>query len=104
MSARDQVSIRWKPGLTLDIDPESAVRYTWHWEDRLTDGEDIDTYEFVVDGIGTVEAHARNGNSIMCLLSGIPQNARTTVTCRVTTTGNPPERLDRSVLFVGRHS
>ena len=102
MSALNKTSIRWKPGLTLDIDPDSDVRYTWHWDDRLSDGEEIDTYEFVLNGAGEVKAHAREGNSIMCLLSNVPEGARTRVTCRIVTTGNPPERLDRSVLFVGR--
>lgn len=103
MSARDKTSIRWRPNLTMDIDPDSDVRYTWHWDDRLSDGEDIDTYEFVVTGAGEVKAHAREGTSLMSLISGVPEGARTRVTCRVTTTGNPPERLDRSVTFVGRH-
>ena len=102
MSARNADTIRWRPNLTLDIDVDDEVRYTWHWQDRIKDGEEISHYEFVVAGEGEVSAHAQEGKSIMSVVRGIGKNARTRVTCRVFTSGNPPEKLDRSITFVGR--
>lgn len=104
MSARSQSSIRWRPGLSLDIDPDSDVRYTWHWDDRIPAGENIASYEFVVEGVGEVISTAREGMAVMGLIRGVPRGARTRITCRIVTDGTPPERLDRSVLFVGRNS
>jgi hypothetical protein len=104
MSALDEISIRWKPGLRIEIDPDDEVLYTWHWTARLPKGVTIASYEFVVEGHGVIKEDAMNEakTSVMCILAEVPARGSANVTCRVVTTSIPPERLDRSVLFVGR--
>lgn len=86
---------------TFDKDPDAVLDYYWDWSDWLTEGDSIDSVEFIIseDGTIAVDDFAIAGDKVMGLISGGTENTFEDVTCRVSTVGPPVRTDDRTARF-----
>lgn len=84
---------------TFEKDPDAVLDYYWDWQDWLSEGDSIDSIEFISTANLVVDEYAIIGDKVMALISGGDEGAIGTVTCRVTTAGPPIKIDDRTARF-----
>jgi uncharacterized protein YndB with AHSA1/START domain len=95
--------IRWKRNLTIDIDPDSRLVYSWDMTDWFGESADITDYELIAEAPLTVPYDARVGMIVSFKVAGAVEGERRGVTLRVTVDGPAIQQDDRTVYFRGRH-
>lgn len=90
--------IAWKPGLTLDVDPDASEIYQWDWSDWL-DGETLVNPPVIVAEAGiTATLYYLGSTYVDVRISGGTAGTSYSVTVRATSA--PKGRItDRTVRF-----
>ena len=96
-------TLRWKRGLTINIDPDSKLIYTFDMTDWFGATATILTYELIAEEPLTITYDMREGMLISFKVSGAEEGVRRAVTLRVTVDGAAEQQDDRTVYFEGRH-
>jgi len=96
-------SILWKRNLTLDIDPDSRLVYSWDMTDWFGADADITAYQLIAEAPLTIPYDSRSGMTVSFKVAGAVQDQRLGVTLRVTVDGPAIQQDDRTVYFRGRH-
>lgn len=82
-------------------DPDAQLDYTVEWANFLEDGETIATAIFVVPaGLSQPFLSAHDDDTATVWISGGVLGQKYLVTCRVTTTNDPPRTQDASFRLI----
>ena len=90
--------IAWKPGLTLDVDPDASEIYQWDWTDWL-DGETLVNPPVIVAEAGiTATLHYLGADTVDVRIQGGTAGTTCAVTVRATSATHA-RVADRTVRF-----
>lgn len=95
--------LHWRPGLTVDLDPDSKILYTIDMTNWFGANADILSYQLIPEEPLAVTYHARNSMLISFKVSNAVQGKRLGVTLRITVDGPVEQQDDRTVYFRGQH-
>ena len=96
-------AINWKRGLTIDIDPDSRLVYSWDMTNWFGEDAVILTYELIPEAPLTIPYQARSGMIVSFKVADAELDGKRGVTLRVTVDGPAIQQDDRTVYFRGRH-
>lgn len=94
-------TILWSPNITMPIDPDAQLGYTWDWSRWLPEHAQITSHVIETEGDVQVIASAHESKRVTVWIANVTAGQTATVTCRVTADTDPPLIDDRSVQFKG---
>ena len=97
------MSLNWKRGLTIDIDPDSKLIFTIDMTEWFGAEADIIGYELLPEDPLTITYDMREDMLVSFKVSNAVEGERRGVTLRVTVDGEAEQQDDRTVYFRGRH-